>query len=53
MDGLISNAGVSLTFERMMDNQDLEQEKGITINSKVINLQYKGYNINIVDTPGH
>lgn len=37
----------------MMDSQDLEQEKGITINAKVINLEYKGYNINIVDTPGH
>lgn len=53
MDGLIQSCGVEFGNTRIMDNQDLEQEKGITINSKVISLDYKGYNINIVDTPGH
>ena len=36
-----------------MDSQDLEKEKGITINSKVTSMTYKDYTINIVDTPGH
>lgn len=53
MDGLIKSSGVEINNTRFMDNQDLEKEKGITINSKVINLTYKGYNINVVDTPGH
>lgn len=36
-----------------MDSHQLEQEKGITILSKCTGLSYKGYKINIVDTPGH
>ena len=36
-----------------MDSQDLEQEKGITISSKILTLEYKGFKINLVDTPGH
>jgi len=36
-----------------MDSNDLEREKGITILSKVASVRYKGYKINIVDTPGH
>ncbi|MDQ2986659.1 MAG: translational GTPase TypA [Armatimonadota bacterium] len=39
--------------ERMMDSNDLEREKGITILSKVASVRYKGSKINIVDTPGH
>jgi GTP-binding protein len=36
-----------------MDSQELEQEKGITISSKILTLDYKGHKINLVDTPGH
>jgi GTP-binding protein len=39
--------------ERVMDSNDLEREKGITILSKVTAVHYKGTKINIVDTPGH
>ncbi|MCU0821861.1 MAG: translational GTPase TypA [Spirochaetes bacterium] len=39
--------------ERIMDSNDLEREKGITIFSKNASLFYKGNKINIVDTPGH
>ena len=39
--------------ERVMDSNDLEREKGITILSKVASVHYKGTKINIVDTPGH
>ncbi|MBS1716559.1 MAG: translational GTPase TypA [Armatimonadetes bacterium] len=39
--------------ERVMDSNDLEREKGITILSKVASVRYKGTKINIVDTPGH
>ncbi len=39
--------------ERVMDSNDLEREKGITILSKVASVRYKNTKINIVDTPGH
>ncbi|MCK5004965.1 MAG: translational GTPase TypA [Candidatus Aminicenantes bacterium] len=39
--------------ERVMDSNDLERERGITIFSKNASLFYKDYKINIVDTPGH
>ncbi|HSI72015.1 MAG TPA: translational GTPase TypA [Fimbriimonas sp.] len=39
--------------DRVMDSNDLEREKGITILSKVASVRYKHYKINIVDTPGH
>jgi GTP-binding protein len=39
--------------ERVMDNNDLERERGITILSKNTSISYKGNFINIVDTPGH
>src|SRR6058998_547564 len=39
--------------ERVMDSNDLEREKGITILSKVASVRYRGIKINIVDTPGH
>lgn len=38
---------------RVMDSNDLEREKGITILSKVASVRFKDYKINIVDTPGH
>ncbi|MDD5066651.1 MAG: translational GTPase TypA [bacterium] len=40
-------------IERVMDSNDLEREKGITIFSKIASIHYKGMKINIVDTPGH
>jgi len=39
--------------ERIMDSNDIEKERGITIFSKNASFSYKGYKINIVDTPGH
>lgn len=44
--------------KRMMENQvlddmDLEKERGITIKSHAIQMQYKGYTLNLIDTPGH
>ena len=39
--------------ERIMDSNDLERERGITIFSKNASLFYQDYKINIVDTPGH
>jgi GTP-binding protein len=39
--------------ERVMDNIDLEREKGITIMAKNLAIWYKGVKLNIVDTPGH
>lgn len=39
--------------EFIMDNNDLERERGITILSKNVSINYGGYKINIIDTPGH
>jgi len=39
--------------ERMMDSNDLEKERGITISSKNTAIKWNDYRINIVDTPGH
>ena len=39
--------------ERVLDSNDLERERGITILSKNISINYKGVKINVVDTPGH
>lgn len=41
------------TGELIMDNNDLERERGITILSKNISVDYKGVKINVIDTPGH
>ncbi len=41
------------TGELIMDNNDLERERGITIFSKNISVVYKGVKINVIDTPGH
>ncbi|MFH1487861.1 MAG: GTP-binding protein, partial [Pseudomonadota bacterium] len=39
--------------ERLMDNMDLERERGITIAAKNCSVIWKGVKINIIDTPGH
>ena len=41
------------TGDLILDSNDLERERGITILSKNVSVRYKGYKINIIDTPGH
>ncbi|MBL7778038.1 MAG: translational GTPase TypA [Chitinophagales bacterium] len=41
------------TGELILDNNDLERERGITILAKNVSVEYKGIKINIIDTPGH
>ncbi len=57
VDAIFKQAGIfrenQHMAERVMDSNDLEREKGITILSKVASVHYKDYKINIVDTPGH
>ena len=57
VDTLLQQSGIfaahSETIERVMDSNDLEKERGITILSKNTGLRWKEYRINIVDTPGH
>jgi len=57
VDAMLKQAGVFKEHEtltdRVMDSNDLERERGITIFSKNASIQYEDYKINIVDTPGH
>ena len=57
VDGMLRQSGIfrenQQVDERVMDNNDLEKERGITILSKNTSLMYNGVKINIVDTPGH
>ncbi len=59
VDCLLRQAGVfgahelEKVSERVMDSNDIERERGITIFSKNASVKYKDYKINIVDTPGH
>ena len=57
VDGLLRQSGIfrenQQVDERVMDNNDLERERGITILSKNTSLMYNGIRINVVDTPGH
>lgn len=57
IDAALKQAGIfrsnQQVAERVMDSNDLEREKGITIFSKNASFKYKDFKINIVDTPGH
>ena len=49
--GTLENRGKQI--ERVLDSNDQERERGITILAKNTAINWKGYHINIVDTPGH
>ena len=57
VDGMLRQGGTfrdnQVVQERVMDSNDLERERGITILSKNTSTSYNGIKINIVDTPGH
>ena len=57
LDGMLKQAGIfrenEKVMERVMDNIDIEREKGITIMAKNTAVVYNGVKINIIDTPGH
>ncbi|MEK9864360.1 MAG: GTP-binding protein, partial [Verrucomicrobiota bacterium] len=57
VDCLLRQSGLfrsnQVVEERMMDNMDLEREKGITIKAKNASFRYGDIHVNIVDTPGH
>ncbi len=54
VDALLSQSGTEkVNVEQIMDSNDQERERGITIYSKNCSIEYKGMKINIVDTPGH
>ena len=57
VDKMLSQSGAfrvnEQIIERVMDSNDLERERGITILAKNTSIKYKGYKINILDTPGH
>mgnify|MGYP003303153311 FL=1 len=57
VDELLKQSGIfrsnEVVQDRVMDSNDLERERGITILSKNTSVQYKDVKINIVDTPGH
>ncbi|MCB0825220.1 MAG: translational GTPase TypA [Armatimonadetes bacterium] len=57
VDAIFKQAGMfrenESVADRVMDSNDLERERGITILSKVASVSYQGVKINIVDTPGH
>lgn len=57
VDCMLRQCGVfrenEVVEERVLDNNDIERERGITILAKNVSVNYNGYKINIVDTPGH
>src|ERR1700732_1197478 len=57
VDGMLNQSGIFGSHEehveRVMDSNDLERERGITILAKITGIRYHGIKINIVDTPGH
>src|SRR6201989_782099 len=57
VDAMLNQSGIFGSHEehvdRVMDSNDLERERGITILAKATGVRYNGFKINIVDTPGH
>jgi GTP-binding protein len=57
VDAMLQQSGIfrknEAVVERVMDSNELERERGITILSKITGVRYHGVKINIVDTPGH
>src|ERR1700757_3901416 len=57
VDAMLNQSGIfgahEEHVERVMDSNDLERERGITILAKITGVRYRGTKINIVDTPGH
>jgi len=57
VDAMLKQSGIfrvnEAVMERVMDSNELERERGITILSKITGVRYHGVKINIVDTPGH
>ncbi|MBR5454759.1 MAG: translational GTPase TypA, partial [Rikenellaceae bacterium] len=53
MTGQVVREGATGGGDLVLDNNDLERERGITIVSKNVAVNYNGYKINIIDTPGH
>src|SRR6266496_2744955 len=57
VDAMLNQSGIFRVneehVERVMDSNELERERGITILSKITGVRYHGVKINIVDTPGH
>ena len=57
VDAMLNQSGIfrenEVHVERVMDSNELERERGITILAKITGIRYKGVKINIVDTPGH
>ncbi|MCA8921712.1 MAG: translational GTPase TypA [Planctomycetes bacterium] len=57
LDGLLRDAQVfqdhQVVTDCVMDQHELERERGITIFSKACSLEYKGHRLNVIDTPGH
>src|SRR5437867_969319 len=57
VDAMLRQSGIfranEAVVERVMDSNELERERGITILAKITGVRYHGVKINIVDTPGH